>query len=653
MGKRQAYILFLVISLFFIQQQSFSQSLKKLLKQATEAVTQKDYFSGAQLYNQVILKDSTNIEYQYLYATASRLNFDNDIAYYWYLKVFKVDNGNHYPETIFWLGELLKSKAQYKQAKKYFVKFTSKNKKSRDEHLKKMAEKSKLEGESCDLAQILIKNPLPVTIEHLDSNVNSKVSEYAPIEVDSLLYFSSLRNKKDKDKKTDLSFNKIFISKRENQKWRRAMEIDTIINKQGVHNANSTFNKDFTEIIFSRCKQKNASEFICKLYSAKYINGKWTNPEMLKDPINIEGSNTTQPCLSELNKETYLFFASDRSGGQGGMDIWYSKRTSDETFSEPINAGKLVNSYEDEKTPYFESATQTLYFSSNHHKGLGGFDIFKSDYKANAFKAPENAGYPVNSPLNDIYYSNNSKKDKAYLSSNRVGSYFEEKQSCCNDIYAFAITPLVIDKPDTLVKPVDSAMISINHMKVLVPLTLYFHNDQPDAKTLAITTKKNYKATCDAYLAMKQQYLQEFAKDLKDPDKTAAENKVENFFEDSVQAGLNDLERFALLMEDVLKRGETIKITMKGFCSPLASTDYNVNLAKRRISSLQNYFNQYKGAMFVPYVQSGKLIYYEENVGELPASKQSDNYYDTRNSIYNPGAAAERKIQIIAISEIR
>jgi hypothetical protein len=92
---------------------------------------------------------------------------------------------------------------------------------------------------------------------------------------------------------------------------------------------------------------------------------------------------------------------------------------------------------------------------------------------------------------------------------------------------------------------------------------------------------------------------------------------------------------------------------MKGFCSPLASTDYNVNLAKRRISSLQNYFNQYKGGMFVPYAQNNKLIYYQEEVGELPASKQSDNYYDTRNSIYNPGAASERKIQIIAVSEIR
>ena len=630
-----------------------AQSLKKLLKEGNEAMADKDYFSAAQLYNQVIIKDSATIEYQYLYATASRLNFDNDIAYYWYLKVFKVDNGNKYPETIFWLGELLKSKAKYKEAKKYLVKYAAKNKKSKDVNLKRMSDKAKLEAESCDLAQILIKNPLPVSIEHLDTNVNSKVSEYAPVEADSLLYFSSLRDKKNKDKKANVPYNKIFISKLENQKWQRAAEMDTIINQRGVHTANACFNKDFTEVIFSQCKQKNASAFTCKLYDAKYINGKWTKPITIKYPINVEGSNTTQPCLAEIDKETYLFFASDRSGGEGGMDIWYSKKTSDETYTSPINAGKLVNSYEDEITPYFETVTKTLFFSSNHHKGLGGFDIFKSDYKADAFKTPDNAGYPVNSPLNDIYYSNNSKKDKAYLSSNRLGSYFEEKQSCCNDIYAFAITPLVPEVPGVPPPPIDTAMQVINQMKVLVPLTLYFHNDQPDAKTLAITTKKNYKATCDAYLVMKQQYLTEFAKDLKDPDKTSAENKVENFFEDSVQAGLNDLERFALLMEDVLKRGETIKITMKGFCSPLASTDYNVNLAKRRISSLQNYFNQYKNAMFVPYVQSGKLIYYEENVGELPASKQSDNYYDTRNSIYNPGAAAERKIQIIAISEIR
>src|ERR1035437_150424 len=147
MSKRSVYTFFLLLFLFFIQQKSFSQSLKKLLKQGTTAMSEKDYFSASQIYNQVILIDSSTLEHQYLYATASRLNYDNDIALYWYLKVFKTDNGNLYPETIFWLGELLKSKAQYKQAKKYFIKYTSKNKKSKDESLKRMAEKAKLEGE--------------------------------------------------------------------------------------------------------------------------------------------------------------------------------------------------------------------------------------------------------------------------------------------------------------------------------------------------------------------------------------------------------------------------------------------------------------------------------------------------------------------------
>lgn len=610
----------------------------------------KDYFSAAQDYNHVILKDSSNIQYQYFYAEASRLNFDNDIALHWYQKVFKVDNGNQYPETIFWIAEILKSKAQYKQAKKFFVKFYGKNKKNRDERLKKLAEKSKLESEACDLSLIMMKNPVNVKVEHLDTNVNSKVSEYAPVEADSLLYFSSLRNKKDKDEKNSISFNKIYVSKKENEKWQRAQEIDSVINKNGIHTANTCFNKDFTEVVFSQCTQVNASAFNCKLYSAAYTNGKWSAPKLIPSPVNAENTSNTQPSLAEINKETYLFFSSNRNGGEGGMDIWYCKKTADNSYGNAVNAGKLINSYEDEITPYFENVTQTLYFSSNHHKGMGGFDIFKSEFKEGAFKAPENAGYPVNSPLNDTYYSVNSKKDRAYISSNRLGSYFEEKQSCCNDIYSFAITPLVLNEP---AKPLDTAMQVINQMKVLVPLTLFFHNDEPDMKTKAITTKKNYKATCEAYLAMLPQYLKEFSKDLPPADKQTADNKVSNFFEDSVQAGLNDLEKFAALMEDVLARGETIKITMKGFCSPLASTDYNVNLAKRRISSLENYFRQYKGGMFLPYEQKGKLIYYEEEVGELSASKVSDDYYDTRNSIYNPYAAAERKIQIIAISEIR
>ncbi|MEO6305722.1 MAG: hypothetical protein ABIP51_21405, partial [Bacteroidia bacterium] len=113
--------------------------------------------------------------------------------------------------------------------------------------------------------------------------------------------------------------------------------------------------------------------------------------------------------------------------------------------------------------------------------------------------------------------------------------------------------------------------------------------------------------------------------------------------------------KFSDLLEKVLLKGETVKITMKGYCSPLASTDYNVNLAKRRISSLRNYFTETKNGWFVKYFNNktegeGKIIFEDVDIGELPASKVSDDLKDKRNSVYNPSAASERKIQIIAVS---
>lgn len=645
---RFAFFLFI----FSLPSLSFSQSMKSLLKQGEEAMKEKDYFSAAQIYNQVILLDSAEMDYQYKYAEASRLNYDTDIAEHWYQKIFKKDNGKLYPETTFWLGEILKSKAKYKDAKKMFNKFSQKNRSSKDPEKKKMAVKAKIESESCDLALILIKNPVDVQVEHLDSNVNSKVSEYAPFEFDSVLYFSSLRFSNDRDNANNINYNKLYTSTQRNEKWMKAKALDSLFNKSGIHTANTCFNKALTKVYVTRCQQVNTTTFNCEIYFSDYKNGSWTELKKLPPEINSAGNNT-QPAVGEIKGEEYLFFSSSRSGGEGGMDIWYSKVNPDGTYGVAVNAGKKVNSVEDEVTPFFVNATQTLFFSSTWHKGLGGFDIFKSVYKDGQFGEPENAGYPINSPLNDIYYSISSKKNKAYLSSNRIGSFFEEKQSCCNDIYRFSIPSLEEPPP-----PVDSSKLLINQMKVLVPLTLFFHNDEPNPKTKAIVTNKTYKKTYDEYIALKPKYEEEYPHGLEGDQKTYALNRVQNFFEDSVEAGMHDLERFAELLEKVLARGEKVKITMKGFCSPLASTDYNVNLAKRRVCSLQNYFREYRNGMFVKYINNtneaeGRIEFFEEDIGELALSKVSDDVKDTRNSVYSPYAAAERKIQIIAVSYLK
>lgn len=648
-------IIYLFILCFGMLVNMQAQSIKQLLKQGSDAMSIKDYSSATQIYNQVILIDSSNVTYQLLFADASRLNYDNATALHWYEKIFKQDNGKTYTEVPFYIATQLKNTGKYKDAKKYFDKYYKKQKNSKDKTKKQLALKAKQEFDACDIAQILVKNPVEVKILHLDSMVNSKVSEYAPFEYDSLLYFSSLRDKSKSDA-NGVGFNKLYTAHKsptKENKFLKAQELDSLFNKNGIHNANTSFNTDYTKIFVSRCGAINASQYKCEIYVSNFKEGHWTNLQKLPAPINVEGSNTTQPCFSELNGKDVLFFASDRGAGEGAMDIWYAYMNKDESFETPINAGKKVNSVEDEITPWYVKENNTLFFSSTWHKGLGNFDIFKSEYKNNEFTDPQNLGYPINSSYNDIYYSINSKKDKAYISSNRLGSYFEDKPSCCNDIYSFPITPLT-EPP----KPIDTTALIINQMKVLCPLTLYFHNDEPEPKTKVIVTKKNYKKTYEDYTVLKQKYFAEYTKGLEGDAKNLALNRVENFFEDSVDAGMQDLEKFAQLLEQVLARGEKVKITMKGYCSPLASTDYNVNLAKRRISSLQNYFLEYNNGEFVKYANNtnpaeGSIEFTNEDIGELPISKVSDDVKDVRNSVYSPYAAMERKIQIIAVSYLK
>ena len=654
-GKRFFFILF---SFLLFASTVNAQKLKQLIADGDKAMADNDYFAAAIYYNQAILQDSSDMAVQYKYAEASRLNYDYDIADRWYAKVFKKDpQGKLYPECSFWIATIKKNKGKYKDAKKMFDKYAKKNKKKKDSYFVKKAIQ---EVAACDYAQLLVASPdKTINMVHLDSMVNSKVSEYAPIQVDSVLYFSSLRDKKDRDKKNDVSYNKIYTAIRDTTKvagkkgihYKKAEELDSLFNRNGIHNANTAFNNDFTKVYITRCQQKNASEFTCEIYSSDFKNGHWEPLKLLPPEINQKGSTNTQPAIGFLGDEEVLFFASNRPGGEGKMDIWYSPVKKDGSFGKAVNAGKKVNTIEDDITPFYCKPCQELFFSSTWHKGLGGFDIFKSEYKDKDFKEPKNLGVPINSNYNDIYFSINSQKNAAYLSSNRIGSYFEEKESCCNDIYTFKIPR--IDEPPV---KVDSTQVFVTQMKLLVPLTLYFHNDEPDKKTLATTTTKNYKKTYEDYSAMREQYKKEYSKGAAGENLERAYSDIDNLFDDSVDAGMQDLEKFAQLLVKVLADSEKVTITMKGFCSPLASTDYNVNLAKRRISSLRNYFMEYQGGILVKYVNNpntaeGSITFIDQEIGELKARPNvSDDYYDTKNSVYSPAAALERKIQIIAIS---
>lgn len=630
---------FSLIFVLFFSQITWAQKLKTLVAEGKTALDNKEYYLAENYFKKAISIDSTNIELQYLFAEACRLDLNYQLAERWYNKVYKKDNGKAYPDALLHLATCKKSNGKYKDAIKMFDKYAKRNTKK---HPEKAAIATK-ESQNCSYALMLMKNPLPFNVNHIDSMVNSKSGEYAPFEKDSVLYFTGIRTN---GSKID---SKIYFSDVDGYKYSKFKNLDSLLNANGYTVSNAILDPKGKKLYCTRCEANFSEKTNCGIYY--YDLNNYQNAVRLPNEINKEGYINTHPSLHIEQGKLVMYFSSNRPGGQGGMDIWYSIQANDGNWQPAVNAGKNVNSAEDEITPFYCSPCQTLFFSSTFYKGMGGFDIFKSHLKNGIYSEPENVGYPINSPQNDMYFKYNDKRNKAYFTSNREGSYYEKYETCCNDIY-YVNFPENTDSVMTEEQPKDSVFIAKSRLQTLVPLTLYFNNDEPDSKTLNTTTKKTYTETVNSYMALKNNYLKAYAKGLNDEQKEIAINEMEDFFEDSVRASYQELEQFASLMLFVLKQGEKVNLTLKGYCSPLASTSYNVNLAKRRLSSLVNYFNAFQNGALKPYLEDEtKVKITIEEIGELKASPLvSDNPNDATNAVYSRAAALERKIQIIAIS---
>jgi tetratricopeptide (TPR) repeat protein len=656
-----------------------AQRVKRLVKSGDVAFANNNFYGAAFLYKKAILKDSTDIHLHYKYAQASRLNLDYTTADYWYTKVYNEDKqGTLFPECVFWLASVKKIKGNYATAHDLFTEYIQKNKNFENNYLVKKATQ---EIAACDIAQELVSNPdNKITITHIDAIVNSKLSEYAPYIADSTLYFSSLQfSGGNRDEKNQINYNKLYSSVMESDlKWTPAKEMDTLVNGNNVHTANVTFNADKTKMYVTRCKQKSEQDFSCSIYVSQLKNNAWSPLKKLPDEVNEAGHSSTQPSIGKIKDKEVLFFSSDRTGGEGKIDIWYSKILSDSTYEKPVNAGNKVNSIEDDITPFYSGKNNELFFSSTWHKGLGSFDVFKSTYNDSTFGEPQNMGIPFNSSYSDIYFSTNAINTAAFVSSNRTGSFYEERENCCNDIYMFNI-PAPDDTVELDTVPLPAAAILIKdsilapstpsitatpklvaqsvisqNVKPLLPISLYFHNDEPDRQSVSDRTTINYTTAYKKYAAKRKLYKTILTKGKKTEQAIAIKKSINEFF-DSLDTGMNSLDTFALMLLEKMKNGEKLTVTIKSYYSPLASDKYNYHLAKRRIYSLRNYFKEYENGILYRYMfnknvnegcfrLAGEVIEQKEN-----NSTVSSDFNDVKNSVFNLKAAYTRKV-IIDIS---
>lgn len=647
------FIILLFLFLGFTQLDLYSQDLEgQILKLADEAYRQGDYLTASTYYGRLVNDvPKTKAEHIEKYARALYKYHAYADAAQWYEILYKVDTLKKFPDTKFWWAIATKQNAKYNEARLLFEEYLNEGGKKN----KELSEKSHIEIKACNDAIVLISNPLRVKIEHLNKNINTPYSEFNAFQLgDTALYFSSLRLVFPEN--INSIFPAIYISKIYRSTisvagYSEAVELPLVINQPETHNANFCFSPDKSRLYFSRCKNENRPQLNCEIWVSEQHNGRWKKPERLTRRINAPGVTTTQPFIAPFNDKEILYFVSDRAGGYGGMDIWYSIYDNGK-YQDPSNLGSTINTKGNEITPFYDSQTGTLYFSSDWHPGLGGYDVFKSKGSLNQWEKTKNIGYPLNSPANDIYFSINEEDSMSgYFTSNRKGSLYISGETCCNDIYYYEW----LEKPKqiALIDTIFCEYIDVSlKIKDLLPLTLYFHNDEPDPATTKTTTTKNYKTTLADYFGLMSIYKEEYSKGLSGEDRLKAQRDIEAFFDDYVKKGFTDLELFAEWLKKDLDKGNHVKITIRGYTSPLHTADYNLRLASRRISSLKNYIYEYQNGIFLPYIKgeikNSRLELLDAPIGKTEASPLvSDNPNDKRNSIYSRAAALERRIQIV------
>jgi len=420
-----------------------AQTLKQYKKAAQQALNNQDYYAALDHYDIILQVDSQSVSNKYNHAEAAR-NFNAyTLAEKSYEAVMKSEQVSEFPMTSYHLATVKKNIGKYEEAKTLFQQFLESSEGIDNQY----TQRANAEMEYLTWAASVVDTPDPeMTIERLGDHVNTPFSEASPMEVDGELYYSSLRFENDEDPfLPSRPVSKLLTSKEGN-----TGEFIDNLNIEERHTANTTISKDGNRIYYTICDYNKTTKIPCEIfYSTKTGDGAWSTSSPLPQQINFDGYTATQPNLAyddETGQEV-LYFVSDRPLGKGGMDIWYSVVTDENTYSEPKNLSE-INTIDDDLTPFYHTGTQTLYFSSDGRQGLGGLDVYKVEKQANNYWSDiEHMGAPLNSSYNDFYYYVNDEETKAYLASNRLGSLVleEAKEACCNDIYEVDIEPSLLD----------------------------------------------------------------------------------------------------------------------------------------------------------------------------------------------------------------
>lgn len=291
---------------------------------------------------------------------------------------------------------------------------------------------------------------------------NGLTSAYAPFVKDGQVYFSGTRAVVgEKDAYTGLSFTDLYAAPLNGANMSQPEKVSGV--NGAYHDGVATISPDGATMVLTRSNYGTGKKLevndqsvnTMQLYaSTKTADGKWGEPVLL--PFCKSTNMYAHPSFSPDGKT--LYFASDLSGGFGGMDL-YSVTTENGGWGTPSNLGSTINTPGNEVFPSFRSA-DSLYFSSNAHQTIGGLDIMYSVKRGNAWANPVHLPYPINTNFDDFGMAFTNNGETGFFSSDRSGR--DNIYAFVENDNAFSLSGLVTRKFDG--SPVEAAKITIQNL---------------------------------------------------------------------------------------------------------------------------------------------------------------------------------------------
>ncbi len=435
-------------SVFMIVASSYGQSTKEMQSQADKFYSKKDYKKALELYLGMLNNNpddaaiNMRIGLCYLYSeTKSK-------AAQYISKAYRL-NPSVNDDIDYHLGMAFQNTNEFLKAIEHFQAFKKKKSNLAEIANKKISE--------CRIADSLSHYELNVIIENMGLGINTRFHDYSPIISGdgSTLIFTSNRSDDERAIKEGTNYEDIFISRKDGSSWSVPKKISTNIN-QKYNDAAASLSPDGKTLFLYY--EEGAGD----IYTSNFDGKDWTSPKPLNKNINTSLFWETSASVSADGKK--LYFASNRPGGIGELDLYVSERDSKGDWGKAVNLGSAINTIENEDAPFIHPDGVTLYFSSEGHPSLGNSDIFISEFKNNKWAKPENLGWPINTWEYDGFFTISADKKKGYYSTLKEGGLGEA------DLYSITFmepkykpkpkpVEVVIEKPKP--KPVSTDFVDV------------------------------------------------------------------------------------------------------------------------------------------------------------------------------------------------